>query len=265
MSPESERVWSRRLYLFAAFVVLWRLAAALWPYRDGAMGTMSDETGIRLVLALMGLVFVGCGLLAHHRVPVLSSRIFAFSALAGGLHWGGPIEITDPTMETALVLFYLTASSVLEQAFLLHFALLFTSAWAMASWRTTRVLLYLPTVTAGIASVAITAFPAGGSVSDLSKMVLGLALGLPYAVLALILLLVRSARAGRQNRQSMGLTVMSAGIVIGALPYALITAGVPLPGGDQIYNLFFVLTPLAMTYAICKTGSRAAKDLTEES
>ena len=65
-------------------MIVWRIAAYLVPDEG-------PEGWLRLALAGLGLLFVGCGLFVHSRSQSPATLLFALSALCSGLHWGGPI------------------------------------------------------------------------------------------------------------------------------------------------------------------------------
>ena len=74
------------------FVLAFRIGAALSPYREGALASMtSDSPGVRLGLGGLGLLFLVCSVLSYVRLTSATGRFLALYLLTGSLHWGGPI------------------------------------------------------------------------------------------------------------------------------------------------------------------------------
>ena len=97
MGNEPRRDQAGSILALSAFVLLWRVAAAASPYREGVLATMTEDSlGIRWGLGVMGIVFVACGLYAYAHDRRHMIMIFALSACTGGLHWGGPILSPTP-------------------------------------------------------------------------------------------------------------------------------------------------------------------------
>ena len=112
-----------RLFATAGLaVVAWKVGALL------LLASSTDGEGPRVVqvlLAVVGLVYVACGLLVLRKRNTFDALLFAGFCLCAGLHWGGPLELLPGELRTALLLFYLLVSSFLSETLFLHFALRF--------------------------------------------------------------------------------------------------------------------------------------------
>ena len=78
-----------------------------------------------MLLAVLGMLFVACGLLVFRKTPSRTSLLFAGFCLCSGLHWGGPLELSSAPLRTGFLLLYFVVSSVLGEVFFLRFALSF--------------------------------------------------------------------------------------------------------------------------------------------
>ena len=57
-------------------------------------------------MALVGLLFVGCGLWAYHRKPGHPTLLFGLFCLATGIHWGGTFAVGSPEMQLFQIVIY---------------------------------------------------------------------------------------------------------------------------------------------------------------
>ena len=205
----------------------------------------SDPTEVRLMLGGVGLVFVACGLFVHSLRRDRPALYFALYALAAGLHWGGPIATSVPTLETGLFLFYLVASDLVGVAFLVQFALHFTSTWTSRSGRWRR-LLYLPALLAGLLSLGLLVGSEGGPLYRALLSVLPVAFlsSTLLSVLFLAVLLHRAWRPAAGGPSRRRLILLSGSFVLASLPSLL--------GAVDIYNLSFLLEPLVLTYVLLR-------------
>ena len=123
----------------AVIVVVWRILALVAPFdRASAPGPL-----LRWLLAIEGLAFLATAVWTFRRRPGRATFLFALYGLSGGLHWGGPIAV--PALAADLMVgLYLTLSSLLGQAVLVHLALAFPPAWRASRSRPLQALLYLP-------------------------------------------------------------------------------------------------------------------------
>ncbi len=120
----------------ATGVLLWRAAAFTWP-----SALVDIPHGLRLPLALLGVVFLASGVGAWWARPGRWTVLFLVYGLCGGVHWGGAIGAANPGLGTSLFFVYL-AITALGDAALLHLALVYPHAGPLA--RTWRVALYAP-------------------------------------------------------------------------------------------------------------------------
>lgn len=251
----------RTIWVVACFVLLWRLAAAVSPYREGALASMTSDTlNTRLGLGAMGILFMACGVYAYARRRNRVVMLFALYACSGGLHWGGPIHFSNPSLEAALFLFYLVASGVLSETFLLHFILLYTGIsrkFSDKKW----FILYLPALVLGLLGTAILFLPAD---SARSKTLLGiltvlLGIGLLLALAGMAVLAYRAARPieGGPPRRDL-LWILAA--------YAMVTLITLLPSygfadttWENSTNFAYIIIPLAIACVIVRRGHQPTR------
>lgn len=221
-----------------------------------------NEVALRVALGVMGLGYLACGLVAFWRARSTASALFTLHGMCQAIHWGGPVRVSSDTSQLAIWFLYFTVS-MLGISALLHFTLLFPRRWTIASRKSTRLFLYLPVVLAAVLGASRMMLPSSSAVGDAlqsSFFILEAVQVNLYDLLALIVIVVRFARASRQERHMSSLGVMLAGAVIGPLPYLVamliqsLAPGITIPGGLglQPYTLFFILTPLAFTYSILR-------------
>jgi hypothetical protein len=228
-----------------------------------------NEAALRVALGVMGLGYLACGLVAFWRARSTASALFTLHGICQAIHWGGPVRVSSDTFQLAIWFLYFTIS-MLGISALLHFTLLFPQRWSIASRKSTRLFLYLPVVLAAVLAASRimlpSSIPAGDALQSSFFILETVQVNL-YDLLAIIVIAVRFGRATGQERRTCGLGVMLAGAVVGPLPYLvaiLIQSFVPaitIPGGlgSQPYTLFFILTPLAFTYAIL-TKMRSSRE-----
>lgn len=135
-----------------AGVLLWRGAAYLWP-----SSLVSVPGSLRLPFALLGLLFLVCGVAAWLMRPSRWTAVFLLYGLGGGVHWGGAIGAPHAGLELSLFFAYLGLTA-LGDAALLHLALIYPGGGALA--RGLRVALYAP------AALAVLLAPLAGVVPE---------------------------------------------------------------------------------------------------
>ena len=149
MSESTERRITRTLILLGGLVIAWRIVTGLGRFGLGAPGGASAVSiSLGTALGLMGLLFIGCGLVAWFRMRTEAAALFALYGLFYGMHWGGVIYAENAWLDNTYRLIHLVLSGILSQAFLLHFALLYTRANAILDWRPSIYVLYAPAAAA---------------------------------------------------------------------------------------------------------------------
>ncbi len=251
------------LIVLSILTVSWRLSVGLDQVALLTIEEPGKEVALRLVLGAMGLGYLICGLVAFFRVRSLPSVFFALHAICQAIHWGGPLKASSQDLQIAIWLLYFTIS-MLGESFLLYFALLFPRRWSIASRTSTRLFLYLPVALAAAVATAVVVLPSSSpavaGLQSLFFMLEAVQVNL-YALLTIIVIAVRFGRASGTDRRAFGLGVMLSGMVVGVLPYLAVVVtqsvapGIAIPGGlgSQSYTLFFILGPLALTYALLKS------------
>ncbi len=255
--PRHNRAGSTVLAL-AAFVLLWRVVAAMSPYREGVLATMTEDSlGIRWGLGVMGIMFMACGLYAYAHDRRHMVMIFALYACTGGLHWGGPISVANSTLEAALFLFYFVASDHLGQAFFLHFTLLLTGTSKLIEGRR-WLILYLPAALAGVVSLGIIALPMESAASKPLRQSFWLLIAsmVVYDLVVLAILVNRAMRPGQNGPSRKDLVVILSAFAIVALVSFLPSFGLTLAAGNDFLNFVYVLIPLAFAFVIVRRAKQ---------
>jgi hypothetical protein len=267
--PLSQTVSARETATLTVLLVaalVWRLAVGVGSLGTPGVGA-DPESVLRLILGVMGLGFLFCGWVVFSKARSTASVLFALYGLGQGIHWGGPLLTSAATLQTAIWFLYFTVS-MLGLSALLHFTLLFPRRWDIAARAGTRWFLYLPVgLAAGLGAAALLV-PTPGTARETLQgafFVLETAQVNLYWLLALVVVAVRFTRAGSAERQASGLTVMLAGMILAQLPYVValllqsLAPGIRLYGGlgTQPYALFFILQPLAFTFAILRRPAAA--------
>lgn len=231
---------SRRSWIFAVAggVLLWRVVAFRWP-----SSFVSVPDGLRLPLALLGVVFLACGIWAWWARPGRWTTIFLLYGLGGGVHWGGAIGAPQAVLELSLFFAYL-AMTALADAALLHLALIYPRGGPLA--RRWRIALYAPAAIALFLAVIAGFVPQ--TVLQTIAGVLLLVANL-FSLGAGVVFLVRLFSVDPATRRAARLPLIAAGMVIGSL-LALLGAGGVLPGQPEAWNLVLGVIPISLTIAL---------------
>lgn len=221
-----------------AAALLWRVAAFMQP-----SSLISIPDGLRLPLALLGVLFLSCGIWAWWLRPGRWTTVFLISCLGGGVHWGGAIGFQAAGLELGFFFLYM-GCTVAADAALLHLALIYPSGAALA--KAARRMIYAP------AALGLLAAPIAGFVprTTLEPFVgLLLVAGNLLSWTAGIVFLVRLFRSDPHTRRSARLPLIVGGIVIAAVLAELGTrAG--LPGHPETWNLALGIMPICMAIAL---------------
>lgn len=247
------RSWTPALLVLGVLVLAWRVAAWMSPYAGDA-GRPGSPT--RLALAILGLLYLVCGVAAYLRHAGRSTRLFAFYGLASGLHWGGPIGAGRAAVEEALLLLYLTASSFLGQAFFAHLALVFAEPWQLEARRWIRATIYLPAALAATLSILVLA--TGGVALSPASAAYGALLVLPtlLSLFGVAVFVVRFVGATTGERASLGLVPVLGALVLAVAASSLSGLGLAPPQAPHALNLGYAPLPVAFLWALGKPAHR---------
>jgi len=203
--------------------------------------------------ALLGLVFLLCGVTAYLRAP--SAQALLFGIIGIGL---AVVLLPSPYLPTAGLRSFSSAVAIFAAfvvfVVLLHLVLIFPEPRSMLQRKSVVAALYLPAPligAAGAIQIARGAHP--GPVLDL----LGTLVLIVYMLLTIVALIHRYATTTRETRAVYGLGLLAWGIVIGfgpltvAASVGLLAPNVSLPGSDY-YFLSLVLIPLSFTAALLR-------------
>ncbi len=212
---------------------------------------------------IIGLCFLGFGLLAYVKAPSRSSLLLAITGIClGGTFFGGPYISSFTLRATVGTVVLLMV--VLGFATLLHCLMEFPKAKAMLAGKHFTKLLYAPAALMALFFLWLIIFQPRGT-STLNSVLTAL-IGIfivGYFGLALVALIHSYVKAMPDERSKYGLNLMLAGVLIGLLPVtisALVTTFAPsvlLPGSDFFF-LTMVLIPITMALAVMKAGATPA-------
>lgn len=230
----------RRSCLVAAVivVVVWRVAALAWP---SSLVIISEP--IRLPLALLGVLFLLCGVLTWRIRPGRWSAIFCVFAVGSGVHWGGTIGSAHTELELSLFFIYLAFSTLGETA-LLHLALIFPREKILGP--STRIALY------AIAALAALVAPLAGLLpKTILEPMAGLILMFAnlFGLLAGLLFIVSLFRVDPATRRAARLLLIVISMVVSTIMATLGTEGILLNQSDA-WNLVYGLIPISLAIAL---------------
>ena len=238
-----------RIYLAAsAVVLLWKTVALFGPPPE------SDLT-LQTLLAGLGVVYLLCGGFVLLKSTSPSASLFAVYCICSGLHWGGPLYPSDDFVNKAFLMFYVLTSSILAQAFFLHFALRYLSfSWERRA--TVRAVLYAPTAISVIL-ITVAFLPVDESSSTLFEnlfLLVQYIVSNGFAVTALILFVLRIFRPREMSRATLSLLVFA--LLSGWLPY-IVTPALGLDA--QPFTLTFAVIPIAFCIALTRLNPQATR------
>jgi len=223
-------------------------------------GNTGKNNALNWAAFIIGLCFIGFGLLAYIRTPSRASTLLALTGLCLGLAFVGGPYISSYALRT-LVGAVVLVLIVLGFATLLHCMLEFPSVKAILQKKNTIRVLYAPAVLMALFFLWLIIFePQGTStLNNVANVLVGIFV-VGYFGLALAALIHSYVKATPEQRSRYGLNIMLAGVLIGLLPVtiaslvAIFAPGVILPGGD-FYFLAMVLIPISMAIAIMGSGA----------
>ena len=240
MNTVESRGYQARLWILAAVVVAWRIAAYL-------VADEGPDGWLRLGLAGLGLLFVVCGLVAYNRWPGRASLLFALYALCTGLHWGGPIGSSNLSENPVWLSVYLVVSSILGGTLFLHFAIEFPPAWRSGVRDRITRLIYLPTVIATLLLPFVVVASPEQSLGATARtgFLAAYTIGVVFPYLAAAVFALRIFK----SKPRAPAAIVLVGTVLGALP-GLLHSSLGLPGPYDAYNLFIAIEPIAILAAL---------------
>ncbi len=246
----AERLKERLLWASFVLALGWRAASPWLQRREVAAGKLEASAFYEFsAFALMGLGFLVAGWIAYRRAPTDAGWAFSMYAALSALHWGGPLG----TGATGWFVYFLL-SGVLGEALFLHFALIYPEPTSAARGRWAWRLLYGAVGLAALVTVAV--LVAGSALHPVGLVLNHTLLPNLFALAAIVLLIVRFARATPEQRSATGLRIAFWAIALGTLPFLAVSiaeaAGVALPGGSQPYNFFFLLIPAGLCAAVIR-------------
>lgn len=250
------------LYVVGFAALVWRAVVLFDLSSSPLLGDEPTRGDLNLLLArnLMGLAFLVCGAIVLARLRSKRSAVFSLYAFCAGVHWGGPLAVGEE-LQIAVWLFYFVVSAMLAGAAFLHFTLVAPEPWRWAPRHRTRIAIYFPVVlgvlAAGLALGSGPGSPQAQAWQDKFFMLEAVQANL-FALLGMIVLVIRFARAGENDgpRRLTGPMAFAAWLAV--LPWVLAEAvnsmGGSVPGGADVYTLLFVLTPVVFAWALLRHG-----------
>ena len=248
------------LMVLGVAALVWRLAALVDVSNSPLLEEEAGRGDVNLVVAraLMGLVFLFCGATVLKRKRSKRSALFVLYAFCAAIHWGGPLYAASEHLQLAVWLAYFTVSAMLAQSAFLHFTLVFPEPWPWGTRHATRFLIYLP-VAVGLVAASLAVLSAPDSASEAWRdkyFILESLQANLFALAALVILVVRYVRARSEDGPREITGPLALGAWLAVLPWLVALAlegrGVGVPGGSDVYTLFFVLIPLVCTWAILR-------------
>jgi len=182
----------------------------------------------------MGLLFAGCGLAAWFRVRTKAAALFALYGVFNGLFWGGVIHAGTWSVISNL---FRELGSILSQAFLLHFALLYTRVKAILDWRPLIYILYAPTAIVAVLTMLVyilflfyrntALFLELGIWLNPSEFIYTIV----YFLFAAFVIWAGWWRTEKESRRKTGVSFAASGLIVSLSPYlaSAINTIVPVP------------------------------------
>jgi hypothetical protein len=208
---------------------------------------------------LVGLCYVGFGLLAYWKAPGKASLLLALTGIGLGLALLPTPYIASHGLRQAVGVVQL-ALIVFGFATLLHCLSVFPKPKAILQRAATTRILYAPAVAVALlfAWLFIGEPSATGAFNSVVNAIVGIYV-VAYFGLALVALVHSFATASPSERSRGGLNLLLAGVVLGLVPVtvaSLVSVLAPsmiLPGGD-FYALTLALVPIALALAVIRSG-----------
>lgn len=221
--------------LLTTLSVAWRFATFFTL--DG------EEKALKVILGLMGLLFLGIGLHTYMRLRKEDSWFLFLYCWAMSWHWGGLPVIEEHNASMTLSLYLL--GSILIGPFLLSLA------WTYAETHIERKLpwILLP-VGIGVLLFGLVQF------TELVEIfyIMEVAFTNVYALWAYIYLIAQYLKERKISSSNQGLSLVVMGIIAGNVPYILATVvpGMDFGYGIEPYTIFFLLVPITFSISMIR-------------
>jgi len=218
-------------------------------------GQSTKNTALTWAAFIIGLCFVGFGLLAYSRAPSRSSLLLALTGLCLGIAFLGGPYIGSYALRTIIGTVQLVLA-VLGFATLLHCLLEFPKVKAVLDKKHMTKAIYAPAVIVALFFLWLIIFePQGTSaLNTVANALVGIFI-VGYFGLAIVALIHSFVTATPTERSEHGLNLLLAGLLVGLLPLtfgaliAILAPSVVLPGSDFFF-LTMVFIPITLAMAI---------------
>lgn len=198
---------------------------------------------LRLPVALLGILFLACGIYAWSRTRNVWTGTFLIYAVGSVIHWGGSIGVCSGSLETALFFVYLAFTALADGA-LLFLALIYPTR--MLRGHAMNNVLYAPALVAFLFA-PVSAFLPQDSVEVVAGVILLVAnlLSLIGGAVFIIRLFVHDAAVRRASRLA-----VVVGIGVTSSLVALLGSSGVFPGQPDGWNLILGLFPVTVAFAL---------------
>ncbi|NIN72076.1 MAG: PDZ domain-containing protein [Gemmatimonadetes bacterium] len=214
---------------------------------------------------IVGLCFIGCGLLAYIKAPSRPAMLLAVAGLCMGVSIVGGPYIGSYTLRTIINSIILVLE-LLGFGALLHLLMVFPKRKAFLARTHAAKVLYAPIALIALFSLWLIIFVSQrtGMFNTVVNVIYGI-FSVVYLGLALVALIHSFVKATPDERSRYGLNLMLAGLVIAVLPIVFVwlvsifAPNVIVPGSDFLI-LAAVLVPITMALAVMKAEPAAAPE-----
>ncbi len=220
------------------------------------------DTALTWAGFIIGLCFVGFGLLAYTRAPSRASLLLALTGLCLGLAFLGGPYIASYGLRT-IVQSVVLLLIVFGFATLVHCLAEFPRAKAILQKPHMTKVLYAPAALMALFFLWQIIFEPRGTttLNNVANVLVGIFV-VGYFGLALVALIHSFVKATAEERSKYGLNLMLAGVIIGLAPVTIASLiqifapSVLLPGVD-FYFLTMVFIPITLALAVMGTAAPA--------
>lgn len=226
----------------AALVTAWRVSAIVQP------STVIDiDPDLRVPLAVLGMLFLGCGIYTYLRVRNESSKALSVYCFGSAVHWGG--SIAAPGDAAVILLAVYVVLSALADGALMHFALVFPRPLVRSP--RAKASAYIP------ASIGIVLVPFSALVSPTTFTTMAgatLLLASTVSIVAGLVIIGQYLRLGPAERRLFGLDAVVF-VGLGSTAIGLLGSSGLLPGRPDLWNLLLGILPFTLTAAVTRGAS----------